>query len=74
MSVSIKLWLQLNISNEFFEASAWMLLPNKKVMTNEMLILVWALNDFNFIVQVNQDESGNDDDRTTQILHLAVLS
>lgn len=37
----------------------------KKVMTNEMLILPHALNNFNFIVQVNQDESGNDDDRAT---------
>lgn len=73
MSESIKLWLQLNVSNEFFEALAWMLLP-KKVITSEMLILLHVLNDFNFIVQVNQDESGNDDDRTTQILHLAVLN
>lgn len=39
-----------------------------------MLILLHALNDFNFIVQVNQDESGNDDDRATQMLRLAVLS
>lgn len=38
----------------------------KKVMTNEMLILPHALNNFNFIVQVNhEDESGNDDDRAT---------
>lgn len=43
-------------------------------MTNEGLILLHALSDFNFIVQVNQDESGNDDDRATQILHLATLS
>lgn len=74
MSESIKLRVQLNVSNEFFEAPAWMLLPNKKVITSEMLILLHALNDFNFIVQVNQDESGNDDDRATQILRLAVLS